>query len=160
MRIGERAAHDGRVSHGPVAIGHRCRSGFLQQSELGYELPLETLGDGRHRRHPYDRRIAGAPQNEIDDCRVVDHRLGVGHHDHRRDAAGGRCLRSRGKCLAMLVARLPGENAHVDEAGHQHGARAVYYRCRRSGAGRGDIRSDADYSSIVDQNAAAAIEAA
>ena len=67
--------------------------------------------------------VAGAAGDEIDQRDVVDHRIGVGHHDDRGDAAGRRRLAGRGDGLAVLGAGLADEDAHVDQAGRDDRAR-------------------------------------
>ncbi len=69
--------------------------------------------------------VARAPQDEIDQRHVVDHRVGIGHADDGGDAAGGGGPARRGQRLAMLVAGLAGKDHHVDEAGRKHAAAAV-----------------------------------
>ena len=87
--------------------------------------PEQALGHGRHGVDIDERGVARAPEDEIDQRHVVDHRIGVGHADDGGDAAGGGGAARRGKRLAMLVAGLAGEHHHVDQAGSEHAAAAV-----------------------------------
>ena len=69
--------------------------------------------------------VARAAQQEIDDRRLVDRRIGIRPRQNRRDAArrGRRCRGGDG--LAMLRARLADKGAHVDEAGRHDVAAAI-----------------------------------
>jgi hypothetical protein len=58
----------------------------------------------------------------------------------------------------MLVARLAGEDHHVDEAGSKHAAAAVHDLGIAGGAGR-DMRPEIGNDAVRDQRAAKRIEA-
>ena len=108
----------------------------------------------------HNRGIARAPQHEVDDGRIVDHRRGVGLADDGGDAAGGRRLARGRKRLAMFGARFADEGAHVDQAGRDHVAAAI----DDFGAFRHACRADAALGfadhAVGDQDVAGNIEIA
>ena len=115
-RIGEGVPHHlGALQRAP-ALGEGDGARLLQQAELRQLLAGEPARHRGHRMHAHDRRVARAAEDEVDQRRIVDHRVGVGHGDDRGDAAGRRGAARRLQRLAMLAARLADEDAHVDEA--------------------------------------------
>ena len=58
-------------------------------------------------------------------ARIVDHRIGVGLANDRRDAARGSSLARGREGLAVFGAGLADEGAHVDESGRDQAAIAV-----------------------------------
>ena len=90
--IGQGAAHGQRVHDGAVAVGEGDSPGLAQQADFGHPLALAAARQRRHRVHADNGRVAGAPRNEIDQRRIVDHRIGVRHGDDGGDAAGRRRL--------------------------------------------------------------------
>ena len=123
--IGEGVAHHLGVAQRAAALREGDGAGLLQQAELGKLLAREAARHRRHRMDAHDRRVAGAAEHEIDQRRIVDHRIGVGHGDDGGDAAGGGGAARRLQRLAVLAARLADEDAHVDEAGQHGGAAAI-----------------------------------
>ena len=87
--------------------------------------PRRPLGQRRHRQHAHLGGGGGAAQDEIHQRRLVDHRIGVGHHDDGGDAARRRGRAGRFQGFAMFGARLAGKDAAVDQAGRQHQPAAV-----------------------------------
>ena len=98
------------------AVGEGDRARLGEQTDLGDLASLEALGQRRGRKDADLGVVARAAQDEVDDRRIVDRRIGVGAHDEARHAAGGGGGAGAGDRLAMLGARLADEGAHVDEA--------------------------------------------
>ena len=141
LGVGEHVAHDLGAGEARLAVGKGDGAGLAQQADLAHLLAQEALGHGRHGMHVDEGGVARAPQDEIDQRHVVDHRIGVGHADDGGDAArGGGAARGRQR-LAMLVARLAGKHHHVDEAGRQHAAVAIDDLGIADSVG-GDMRAD------------------
>ena len=107
------------------AVGEGDRAGGLQKTDLGHLLAFEALGQRRHRLHADDCGVARAPQDEVDDRRIVDCGRGVGLADDGGDAARRRRLARGRERLAIFRARLADEGAHVDQAGRDDPALAV-----------------------------------
>ena len=124
-RIGHGAAHGLRVGDGMFAIaeGHRAR--LREQPDLRDLAPRQPLGQRRRWVDANLGVVAGAPQNEIDDRRGVDRRVGVRAGHEAGDAAGRRGGARSRDCLAMLGPRLADEGAHVDEAWRDDVAAAI-----------------------------------
>ena len=102
----------------------------------------------------------GAAQDEIDQRAIVDDRGGVGHQHEAGDAAGGRGIGGGGEGLAVFVAGLAGEDAHVDEAG---GDDQAAWRRSDLGAVRHALRrplADAGDPAVLDQHGAGSVAAA
>ena len=104
--------------------------------------------------HVHDGCVARAPLDEIDDGRIVDDRIGVGHAHQRRDAAGRRRLARRLQRLAVLGARLADEGAHVDEARRQDVAAAVDALRSARPAGSGRAPDDIGDDTVLDEHVA------
>ena len=98
----------------------RCK-----QADLGHLLALEALGHGRHGVDVDDGVVARAALDEVDEGDLVDDGIGVRHHDHGGDAAGGRGVAGGLQGFAVLGAGFAGEHLRVDEAGAEHVALAV-----------------------------------
>ncbi len=82
----------------------------------------------RHRGHDVnvdDGVVAGAALDEVDERHLIDDRLGVGHDDDGRDAAGGGGVARGLQRFAMLVAGFAGEDLRVDQAGGEDMAVAI-----------------------------------
>ena len=110
--------------------------------------------------HVHDRGIARAPQHEIDDRRIVDHRRGVGLAHDGGDAADRGRLARRGERLAVLGAWFADEGAHVDEPGRHHAAAAVDdLGAFRDARGMDAALGLADHA-VGDQHVAFAVEVA
>ena len=75
-------------------------AGLLEQADLGHLLPRAPLVSAASGTDMHDGGVARAAQHEIDDRRIVDHRIGVGHRNDRGDAA-----RRRGLAGAASVSR-------------------------------------------------------
>ena len=123
--IGQRPPQHPRIGHRAVAVCESHGAGFLQQPDLGHGLagqPARQRGGGQH---AHARRGGGTAHQEIHQRRLINHRVGVGHHDHAGDAARGRCGAGALKALAMLRAGLPGKDARINQAWRQHQAMAV-----------------------------------
>ncbi len=118
--IGERAAQHAGIGDRAVAVGEGDGAGLLQQADLGHRLASEALGECRRRCYPHLCGSGGAAQDEVDQRRLVDHRLGVRHHDDGGDAAGQRGVARRFQRLAIFAARLAGEDARVDQSRRQY----------------------------------------
>ena len=103
----------------------RHSSGLLEQAELGHLAAGQLLGDGGGGENPHIGRVAGGAQDKFDKRDIVDDRVGVRHHDHRRDAASRGRRAGRGDRLAMFAARLADEYAAVDQPGNDRLAGAV-----------------------------------
>ena len=83
-RVGEGVPHHLRALQRAATLGEGDRAGFLQQAELGELLAGEPARHRCHRVDADDGRVARAAEDEIDQRRIVDHRIGVGHrHDAR-----------------------------------------------------------------------------
>ena len=115
LGIGEHVAHDLGVGDARLAVRKRHGAGFAQQADLAHLLAREALGHRGHWVHIDERRVARAAQDEIDKRHVVDHGIGVRHDGESGHAAGGRGAARGRERLAVLVARLAGEDHHVDE---------------------------------------------
>ena len=142
------------------AVREGDRAGGLEQADLGHLLAFQALGQRRHRLHVHDRGVARAAQHEIDDRRIVDHRIGVGLADDGGDAAGGRGLARGGERLAIFGARLADEGAHVDQAGRDHAPVAVDDLGAFRHAGRVDAALGLADHAVGDQQVAGEIEIA
>ena len=136
LGIGQGAAEHIGVGDGLGAVGDGDGAGLLEAADLGHQLAAEALGDRRHGRHAHRSRVARPAHDEIDDRRVIDHRLGVGHDDHGGDAARRRRFRRAGQRLAVFGAGFAGEHPHVDEARHQRQPGAVDDGCAGAGSCR------------------------
>ncbi len=141
-RIGHRAAHDERIGDRAGAIGEGNRAGLLQETELSHLASGELLGDRRHGMHVDNAGVAGAAQQEVDDGGIVHDRIGRRLADDGGDAARRRRGRAGGDGLAIFVAGLADEAAHVDEAGGQHLAAAGEDLDIRADAGGGQVGAD------------------
>ena len=108
----------------------------------------------------HDRGVARAAQHEIDDRRIVDHRIGVGLAHDGGDAAGRRRLARRRKRLAIFGAGLADEGAHVDQAGRDHAAVAIDDLGALGHAGRMDAALGLADHAVGDQQVAGKIEIA
>jgi hypothetical protein len=156
-RVGERAAHD-------LGVGDRARpvregdgAGLAQEPDLGQLLALQPLRQGGGGADVHDGVVARPAQDEVDDGRIVEHRVGVRHRHDGGDAAGGGRFAGTPQGLAMGGARLPDEGAHVDEARREHLAAAIQHLgIRGNGHVRADIRDDA----VLHQDAAPLLAAA
>ena len=154
--ISQRAPHGQRIHHGAVAIGKGNGPGFAQQAELGHAMPVAAFGQSGHRVNAHNRRVAGAARDEVNQSRIVNHRIGVRHGNHGGHATGSSGLRAGGQCFAMLFARLAGEDLHVDKAGQNRHALAVmgFYA-----AWRFRLFADGEDFAILDNQIAGLVEA-
>jgi hypothetical protein len=135
-RIGHGAAHDARIAQGARSIAESDCACLLKQPDFGNLLALQPLGQGRRGQKPHPARVAGAPQQKIDNRRFIDGRIGIRQDENRGDTAGRRRRRRRRDRLAMLGARLADKGAHVDQAWSNHIAAAIEnIRMRRQGTG-------------------------
>ena len=96
-----------------------------QQADLRDLVAEEPLGQRGRGENADLCVVARASQDEVDDRRIVDGRVGVRAHHEGGHAArrGGRA--GAGDGLTMLGARLADEAAHVDQARRDDVARAV-----------------------------------
>ena len=108
----------------------------------------------------HDRGCARAAQHEVDDRRIVDHRIGVGLAHDGGDATRGRGLARARKRLAILRPRLADEGAHVDEAGRDNEAVAIDDLGALGHAGRVDAALGLADHAVGDQQVAGKIEIA
>ena len=104
--------------------------------------PLRPFGHRGHRVDVNEGVVAGATLDEIDERDLIDHRIGVGHHDDGRDAAGRSCVACGLQCFAVLEAGFAGKDLRVDQAGGENVALAVddgrAFRARCGGDARRD----------------------
>jgi hypothetical protein len=108
----------------------------------------------------HDRGVARAPQHEVDDRRIVDHRIGVRLAHDGGDAAGGGRLARRREGLAIFRAGLADEGAHVDQAGRDQPAVAIDDLGAFGHAGRMDAALRLADHAVGDQQIAGKIEVA
>jgi hypothetical protein len=101
-------------------------TGLEQQPELGHLFALEALGQGCGRMHLDNSLVARQPLDEIDQRDIVDHRVGVGHHDDRGDPALGRSPACRGDGFAVLGAWFADMHAGIDQARHGDQSATVF----------------------------------
>ena len=126
--VGERAAQDVGVRDALRPIGVGDGADLPEQAEFGHLLARKPLGQRRHRHDADEAAVPGAALHEVDRGRVVERRLGVRLADDGGDAAGGRRLAGGAEGLAVLLAGLADEDAHVDEARSDHHSGAVPHR--------------------------------
>ena len=150
LGVGQHVAHHLGAGEARFAVGEGYRAGAAQKPDLAHLLAEQPLGHGGHGMDVDERRVAGAPQDEIDQRHVVDHRVGIRHADDCGDAAGRSGAARGGQGLAMLVAGLAGEHHHVDEAGDKHKAGAID-DLGIAGAARGDMRPEIGNETVPDQ---------
>ena len=104
--IGQRIAHDLGVAQRAAALREGNGAGVFQKAEFGKRLAGQILGQRSHRVDADMGGIAGPAQDEVDQRRIVDHRIGIGHRYHRRHAAGRRRQACRLKRFAVFSARF------------------------------------------------------
>ncbi len=123
--VGEGAAHDLCVGDALGAVSKRDGSGRLEQADLRHFLAFEAFGDRGHRMNVDDARIARAPKDVVDGCRIIDCRRRIRLADNRRDTTGCGRVAGRSERFAAGFAWLADEGAHVDQAGGDELAAAV-----------------------------------
>ena len=118
-RIGHHALHHLRARHRPVAIGEEDGASFRHQSDLGHRLTGQANRQPARRIHPRKRRLAPALGNELHQRHIIDNGARIRHHDKARDPAAQRRARGRRQRLLVLLARLAGLGAQVDQPRRQ-----------------------------------------
>jgi len=123
--VGEGAPHDLCVGNAGLAIAECQGAGRLEETDLGHLIALQAFCHGGHRVDMDDCRIACAPFEIVDQCCIVDNRIGLRHADYGRDTACGSSPAGGCQRLAMLVTRLASEDHHIDQPRCDHMAGTV-----------------------------------
>ena len=106
----------------------------------------------------HERVIARAALDEINECDLIDHRVGIGHHHDGRDPARGRSKACGFERFTVFSARLPREHLAINESRRQDMALAIndFGASRRIAAQMGAKIGD---HAIFDQQTAWTIKA-
>ncbi|MEJ0059705.1 MAG: hypothetical protein WDM79_09105 [Terricaulis sp.] len=139
-RVAQRAPHHAAVADLLIAIGEQDRARVREQADLGHHLTFEGMRQRGGGKDVHAGARGAAPEDEVDEALIVDHRRRVRHLHERGDAARRRRTARRFERLLMLGARLADDDTHVDEAGHEREAVAF----DDVGVARLDARADVE----------------
>ena len=159
-RIGEGTAHHQSIRDAPCTIGEGDRAGCLQKADLGHLLAVETFGQSSHGLNMHDRGVARAPQDEVDDCRIVDCGRCVGLANDGGHAARGRGLTRGGEGLAIFRAWLADKGSHIDQPGRDDSAFAIDHFSPFGHSGGADSALGFADEAVGDQKIAGKVEVA
>ena len=117
----QRPAHDQRIVHAAAVVGEHPHLGGRagHRAQLRHPLAAQPDGDRADRVHVDEPHLGAAAAHVQRDHVGVDHGIGVGHREHRGEAAERGGSRARRDRLGLLAAGLPQVGVQVDEAGQQ-----------------------------------------
>ena len=156
--VGQGTAHHPGIGERPLAVGKGNRTRRLEQADLGQLPAFQTLGDGGV---GVDLALLHLPRpagQELDHCRVVDRRVGVGQDRHAGDPAGGRGRHAAVDPLLVLGAGLAELHAHVDQARRQAQALGVDHLGTAGRQRHRHARADLGDPAADDQHAPSPVE--
>jgi hypothetical protein len=156
-RVVQRAGQGAGVGEAVQAVAEGHAAGIAQGDQLGQLLAFQALAQGADRVHLAVPGFTGAVQDQLGDCRGVEHRPGLRRAAQAGHATGGGGAGFAGDAALAAVAGLAQGNAQVDQAGRGHQAGGVQGTGGLE-AGRGS--ADGDDLAGVDVQVADLVQAA
>ena len=138
----ERLAQRSRVHDRLAVIGESERAGVAELGHLGELLAFQASRDRGQEPDGYLCLPRGGFDQRSEDRGIVDDGVGVGHGDHRAEAAGRRGGRAGLEVLLVLLAGRAQVHVRVDEPGkrmHALGVDGVAVLGRLEGSGLAEL---------------------
>ncbi|MNT00617.1 hypothetical protein D3C72_1350540 [compost metagenome] len=156
-RVLKSARQGAVVAKGVEAIAERHAAGVAQRNELCKLFAFQAFAQGADRKYLAVPGFAGAVEDQLGDCRSVQHRLGLRWAAQAGDATCCCCAGFAGDAAFAAVARLAQGNVEVNQARCGDQALGVDSACRSK---TGRCRTDGNDLASIDVQVGGLVQAA